>query len=196
MRLQGRCIMSKHIKKSIETTLEVKLMSGRTVRDLYIDFFGGRLPKDLDGREVITTVMLDNEYVPYSLYRKFSGHGASKEFLDDFVFNYEVRNKVITDTRLKEEVLKVVPFDEPDSITSGLHSYTLGANILGRGGSFKIRIETYSWKENITEEQIKKVNKDNARRLRKYLVKLQSVQGVPYDCSYREDEIEEKQCEI
>lgn len=183
-------------KRKIETTLDVRLMTKRTIRNLYEDFFGGKLPDRFNGKEVVTRVSLDGISVDYELYKKFSGLGASKEFLDNFKFEYEVRSKVISDSELKDEVLKLIPFNEPDNITSDLRSWTLNARNFDLIRNFKIEIETYSWDKKISEQKIKAVNKDNARRLRKYLVGLPSVQGVLFECRYREDDILEEKCKV
>ncbi len=183
-------------KRKIETTLDVRLMTKRTIRNVYEDFFGGRLPERFNGKEVVTRVSLDGISIDYDLYKKFSGYGASREFLENFKFSYEVQNKVISDSELKDEVLKVIPFNEPNGIISELRSWTLNARNFDLSRNFKIEIETYSWDKRISEQAIKSVNKDNARRLRKYLVGLKSVQGVLFECKYREDDILEEKCYV
>lgn len=186
----------KYKKKKIETTLTVLLMKGKTIRDMYVDFFGGRLPKNLDGTEVITYVMIQGETVSYEAYKKFSGCGATRDFLDMFEFKYITRNKLISGDVLRDEVNKVIPFDSPEYVRSYINDYTLGAGNFNECKNIKVSITTYTWSDTVTEEDIKKINKDNARRLRKKLVSLPSVQGVPYSCTYREDDVAEQKCEV
>ncbi len=191
-------VKSKTVKKRIRTTLKVKLMEGKTFRDMYRDFFRGNAPKGFEEKVTRTVVSLDKETVSYDLYKKFSGFGANREFLESFVFQYISEYKQVDQSSLAEAMYKVVPFMTLSGISSIIMSYTLGTNRLDSDylRELELEIETFSYRDNITAEQIKAVNKENARKLKYYLVSLPSVQGVPYSCSYKEDEILEETCSV
>ncbi len=188
-------VKSKTIRKKIRTILTVKLMEGKTVRDMYKDFFRGKTPKGFDEKIVRTLISLDKEYVSYDLYKKFSGHGASREFLEDFGFNYITEYKTVSQSDLVEAMNIIVPFVTESNISSYIVSYSTGSNNMGSTSDLNIEIETLSWRE-VSSDVVKHINKENARKLRHYFVSLPSVQGVPYSCTFREDESNELECSV
>lgn len=187
---------SKSTRKRIKTVLTVKFMEGKTVRDMYRDFFKGKPLKELDMMEMRTHVRLDGEIVPYEIYKKFSGMGATRDFLESFEFKYSRRYITFSGDVIEKAIYELIPFVTVSGVASSINSYTLGADRLDSSFELKIEIETYSWKSLIAPEQVKHINKENARKLRHYLVSLPSVQGVPYSCTFREDEIKEQECSV
>ncbi|MDP2194253.1 MAG: hypothetical protein Q8K36_06985, partial [Alphaproteobacteria bacterium] len=177
------------------TTLTVKLMEGKTRRDMYRDFFKDKAPSGFEGKVTNTFISLDKEFVSYDLYKKFSGHGASREFLDDFEFRYVTKFKEITDHTFVEAMYVVVPFIKSSNINSYIVSYSIGNEDLESIHDLMIDVETYSFKD-VSSDDVKRINKENARKLRHYLVSLPSVQGVPYSCTFKEDVSNELECSI
>lgn len=187
---------TKSTRKRIKTVLTVKFMEGKTVRDMYREFFKDKAPKELDMMETKTFVSLDGEYVPYDVYKKFSGIGATRDFLESFEFKYSKRYVAFNGDIIEKAIYGVIPFFTVSGVTSCINSYTLGADRLDSSSDLKIEIETHSWRSVITPYQVKYINKENARNLRHYLVSLPSVQGVPYTCTFREDEVTEQECSV
>lgn len=189
-------VKNKVKKKRIKTTLTIKLMEGKILRDMYRELLKDKVPSGFDEKEVMTTISLDDEYIPYTAYKKFSGYGASREFLEMFKVIYSRNYKVIDSSSITNAIYKIVPFTTISGISSVIISYSVGSNRLDYSGDINFEIETYSYKENITEDQIKSINKENARKLRYVFVSLSSVQGVPYSCTYKEVEDIERECSI
>lgn len=189
-------IKSKSVKKRIKTTLKVKLMEGKTLRDMYHEFYKDKAPKGFEDIIVRTVVSLDGQSVDYDLYKKFSGIGASKEFLESFSFRYIREHKIPDSDSMVEAIYRVIPFVTLTGISSYILSYTVGCSRLDSLNDLELEIETFSWRDYITSDDIKRINKENARKLKYYLVGLPSVQGVPFSCSYREDEMIEQECSV
>ena len=189
-------IKSKSVKKKIRTTLKVKLMEGKTLRDMYREFYKGKTPKGFEDMITRTVVRLDGLLVDYDLYKKFSGMGASREFLESFDFKYIKEYKSCDSDSIVEAIYQVVPFVTMTGVSSHILSYTVGSFRLDSLDDLDLEIDTFTYKDNITAEQVKYINKQNARKLKYYFVSLPSVQGVPYSCSYREDEIVEQVCSV
>ncbi len=188
-------VKSKSIRKKIKTTLTVKLMEGKTRRDMYRDFFKDKAPQGFEDKVTNTYVSLDKEFVSYDLYKRFSGHGASREFLDDFDFKYIIKYKEVKQSDFVDAMYVVIPFIKDSNINSYIISYTTGLDNLELSYDLNIEIETYSFRD-VSADQVKYINKENARKLRHYLVSLPSVQGVPYSCTFREDESNELECSV
>lgn len=188
-------VKSKSIRKKIKTTLTVKLMEGRTRREMYREFFKDKAPKGFEDKITITSISLDKEFVSYDLYKKFSGHGASREFLDDFDFKYVIKNKELKQSDFVDAIYVVVPFIKDSNINSYIIGYTAGSDNLESSYGINLEIETYSFRD-VSSDEVKRINKENARKLRHYLVSLPSVQGVPYSCTFREDESNELECSV
>lgn len=189
-------VKSKSVRKRIKTVLTIKLMEGRTLRDMYREFFGDKAPKGFEERVVRTLVSFDNCSVDYETYKKFSGFGASREFLEAFDFRYVKEYKSVDSSNMISAMYEIVPFTTISGLTSIIISYSVGASRLESSYDLGIEIETYSWKNYISADEVKRINKENARKLRHYLVGLPSVQGVPYTCTFREDEIAEMECSV
>ncbi len=189
-------VKSKSTRKRIKTILTVKLMEGKTGRDMYREFFRDRPLKVLDEKNITTQVTLRGELVSYDLYKMFSGIGASREFLESFEFEYYYTYKIVDSSLMVSKIYEVVPFLSVTGVSSTITGYTLGAHFLDSTNDLQIEIETYSWKDFITADELKRINKENARKFRHYLVGLPSVQGVPYTCNFREDEISELECSV
>jgi len=187
---------TKSTRKRIKTTLTVKLMESKTRRDMYREFLKDKVPKGFDEKSIETIVSLNGEYVNYGLYKMFSGIGASREFLESFKFTYINKYKHIDSSKLADSIYEVVPFITISGVNSTIQSYTLGSDNLDCSNDIKLEIETYSWRSHITADDVKNINKENARKLRHYLVSLPSVQGVPYTCTFREDEVVEQECSV
>lgn len=189
--------------KKIRTVLTVRFMEGKSRRDMYREFFKGKLPQGFDDKMVKTLISLEGYSgtiplgtIPYELYKKFSGLGASREFLESFKFSYITEYKSVDSYKIVKCMYEVVPFLTVSNIDSYIVSYSLGNDRLETSSDLLLEIETHSYQNDITADEIKRINKDNARRLRHYLVSLPSVQGVPYSCTFREDESNELECSI
>lgn len=190
----------KRVNKGIVTYLTVRLMPGKTVRDMWTDFFKGDVPAGFFGMAVSHDYFEGNE-LPDGLRGVIVRvHGEDSLVLKEF----EVREHNSFDTKLmREEVYKVVPFvlrmegkKSPFwSIVSDVNRWSLETR-LNKEGEMYIQVDTRSYDVAAKEEDIKALNKDNARKLRKYLVGLSSVQGVPYSCTYKDDIETEKSCEV
>lgn len=188
-------VKSKSIRKKIKTTLTVKLMEGKTRRDMFRDFFKDKAPNGFEDKITITSVSLDSEFVSYDLYKLFSGHGASREFLEDFSFKYVTKYKDIKQSDFTDAMYLVISFIKDSNINSYIIGYTAGSDNLESSYDINLEIETYSFRD-VSSDEVKRINKENARKLRHYLVSLPSVQGVPYSCTFREDESNELECSV
>ncbi len=162
---------------------------------MYREFFKDKAPIGFEDRVTNTYVSLDKEFVSYDLYKRFSGHGASREFLDDFDFKYIIKYKEVKQSDFVDAMYVVIPFIKDSNINSYIISYTTGLDNLESSYDLNIEIETYSFRD-VLSDQVKHINKENARKLRHYLVSLPSVQGVPYSCTFREDESNELECSV
>lgn len=190
----------KRVNKGINTYLTVKLMPGKTMRNMWTDFFKGNVPASFFGKVVSHDYFKGNELPDELRELIVRVHGE-----DSSVFKlFEVREHNSFDTKLmREEIYKVVPFvirvegkKSPFwSINSHINRWSLETR-LDKEGEIQIQVDTYSYDAMVKEEDIKALNKDNARKLRKYLVGLLSVQGVPYSCTYKDDVEIEKSCEV
>ena len=187
---------SKTVKKRIKTILTVKLMEGKTIRQMYSEFFKGKAPEGFEDKIMRTVVSLDGQSLSYELYKKFSGHGANREFLESFEFQYIQEYKPIDPSSLVDSIYKVIPFMTLSGISSFILNYSTGYSRMDSSRELELEIETFSYRDNTTAEQVKYINKQNARKLKYYLVSLPSVQGVPYSCTYREDEVVEQVCSV
>ena len=186
---------TKYTVKRIETQLTVKLMNGKTVRDMLTNFFGGQIPDGIIKKG--TNLMLGEFGVSDNLYKFIKDTCKDEEFIK--LLNEEEFESVCTDV-LQEEIYTKIPFDSKiedgrESIHTGIKTYALSTTF-DRTGEFKIYIETYTYQDSVTESDVKAWNKSHAKALRKYLVKLPSVQGVPYSCSYKDDVQVERSCEV
>lgn len=170
-------------------------MQGKTRRDMFRDFFKDKAPKGFEEKIINTNITLDGEFVSYDLYKKFSGHGASRGFLEDFDFKYFTKYKEVKQSDFVDAMYVVVPFIKDSNINSYIVNYTIGADNLESSYDLNIEIETYSYRD-VSSDDVKRINKENARKLRHYLVSLPSVQGVPYSCTFREDEATEMECSV
>lgn len=184
-----------YVAKRVITRLDVRLMPGKKVRDVWSDFFSGDVPDGVFTRNVRTGIFLGDIEIPEKAYEKFAENGASKEFLDKFEIRSESQPERVCGIKLVEEIGKVIKFNEPDNITSGITEYVLNQYSDSDLG-FTIEYETSTWYNAVSEDALREINKENARMLRKRLVGLPSVQGVPYNCKYREDDIKEERCPI
>lgn len=183
---------------TIRTVLTVKLMEGKTRRDMYREFFKGKAPEGFDDKVVRTLITLDgySDSISYELYKRFSGIGASREFLESFKFSYITEYKNFDSSKMVKLMYEVVPFVTVSNISSYIVSYSLCCDRLNTSSDISLEIETHSYQGDVVADEVKRINKENARKLRHYLVSLPSVQGVPYSCTFREDERSELECSV
>lgn len=189
----------KRVNKGIVTYLTVKLMPGKTVRDMWTDFFKKNVPAGFFGKTVVHDYFKGNELPDELRGVIVRVHGEDSSVLKEF----EVREHNSFNTRLmRKEIYKIVPFVYRKDYTGMLAHIFSDINIwslearLDKEGEIVLQVDTRSYYVEAREDDIKALNKDNARKLRKYLVGLPSVQGVPYTCTYKDDIETEKSCEV
>lgn len=185
----------KYSMKKIETQLTVKLMNGMTTRDVWTDFFGGKIPDEIiiiDTRRVLGDFNLSED-----LYNFIVDNCKDKEFLK---FLKVKEGNVVNPSALLSEIYKKIAFNYKMSgdnvlIYTEINLYSIPRS-LDKELEFNISIKTYSYVEFVTEADVKAWNRLHTKALRKYLVGLPSVQGVPYTCSYKDEVQVERSCEV
>lgn len=191
----------KYTHRYVVTTLTVKLMDEKTSGDVWKEFFKGELPACFVGEVVNKKTISFND-------------GSGFRDMPEYIYDYIVKNCSdntfmnsisVVDTPHQnsgdaEEIVAgiktLIGFKSSNKMASSINPYKQAIRDLKMRGEFKLEIQTDTYSSEINEDKLKAFNKENARKLRKYLVSLPSVQGVPYTCVYKDSSSIEESCEV